>query len=48
MEVPPCTRKAYEAPTVVLLGTIAQLTGENFESNNVDYNFGGVEIVGTS
>jgi hypothetical protein len=41
-------REAYEAPELKVLGTLQELTQENFENNNVDYNFGGLVLDGTS
>lgn len=38
----------YEAPELRILGTLQDLTQENFENTNVDFNQFGVTLTGTS
>ena len=41
-------RQPYEAPELRVLGTLAEITRANFTNENVDFNFLGVELTGTT
>lgn len=41
-------RRHYEAPKVKVLGSVRELTQQNFSNSEVDFNFAGVELTGVS
>jgi hypothetical protein len=38
----------YQAPELIVIGTVQELTGQNFSNDNVDFIFFGTELTGTS
>jgi hypothetical protein len=48
MAKPDGVRDRYEAPALQVIGTLADITRQNFTNSNVDFNFAGVELTGTT
>ena len=48
MDDPEGVEREYERPEITVLGSVAEMTQQNFSNENTDFNFFGTTLVGTS
>ena len=48
MDDPVGVAHEYERPEITVLGSVADITQQNFSNNTPDFNFFGITLTGTS